>query len=118
MKKTLLLLFSALIIATGASFAASTTSETAGILNSLKNAVIQDVTNTVTASATSAINQVKLINYKNQLAQKQQELKDLEASNTNAFIKIFKRYSINKKIKELENNIAELEKTSTSTATK
>ena len=116
MKKVLLFLFGALIIAQGASYAASGTSETASILNSLKNAVIKDVSDAVTTTATGAINQVKLINCKNQLAQKKQELKDLEASNTNAIIKFFKRYSINKKIRELEAEIAELEKSTTSTS--
>ena len=110
MKKALLFLFGTLIIAQGVNYAA--TSETASVFQSFKNAIISDVTNVVQTSATNAVNQVKLINYKNQLAQKQQELKDLEASNTNAFIKIFKRYSINKKIRELEADIAALEKTS------
>ncbi|MBR1616831.1 hypothetical protein IJ670_01635 [bacterium] len=117
MKKTLITLFAGILLFQGGlTFAA--TSETASLFSGLKDAIVKDVQNVVTTNAQNAINAVQLSNYKKQLATKKQELKDLEASNTNAFIKYFKRISLNRKIAELEANIAALEKPVSSTETK
>ena len=108
MKKILLTLFALLLISQcGISCKAA---ETTNIFTSLKNAIIKDVQDTVTSTVNStlttaankALNVVKLNQYKQQLAQKQQELADLEASNKNFIVKFFKRRSINKEIKDLE----------------
>lgn len=111
MKKSLLILFGALLIMQGAmSFAAS---ESTGIFQSLKNAIIKDVESavqsTVTSAATKAMNQVKLAQYKKELEQKKQELADLEASKKNFIVKFFQRRKINREIKDLEEKIKELE---------
>ena len=110
MKKYLLILFTALFIAQGSVFA-DTTSEAANLLNSLKNAVVQDVKNTVSTTLNKGVNVIKIANYKSQLEQKKQELKELEESNTNFFVKFFKRISINRQINQLEADIKTLEET-------
>ena len=111
MKKSLLFLFALLIFQTGISYGAA--SETSNIFTTLKNAIIKDVTdavtNTVTTAATNTLNAVKLKEYKSQLAQKKQELADLEASNKNFIVKFFKRRKINREIRDLEEQIKALE---------
>lgn len=112
MKKSLLILFGALLIFQGAMSYAETT-ETAGFFQTLKNAIIKDVQNTVQNTVTSAankvLNQAKLAQYKQELAQKKQELADLEASKTNFIVKFFKRRKLNKEIQTLEDAIKSLE---------
>jgi len=112
MKKSLLILFGALLIFQGANSYAQT-SETVGIFQTLKNAIIKDVESvvqsTVTTAATKAMNQVKLAQYKQQLTQKKQELADLENSNKNFIIKFFQRRKLNRDIRELEDAIKALE---------
>ena len=113
MKKTLLILFGALLIFQGGlSYGAA--AESTGIFSALKNAIIKDVQDTVqttvTNAANRALNQVKLSQYRQQLEQKKQELADLEASKTNFIVKFFKRRKLNNEISELEAKIKELEK--------
>ena len=111
MKKSLLILFGALLIFQGAMSYAE--SEASGIFQALKNAIINDVESavqsTVTSAATKAINQVKLAQYKKELEQKKQELADLEASKKNFIVKFFKRRKINREINDLEEKIKALE---------
>ena len=113
MKKTLLILFGALLIFQGGLSYGAT--ESTGIFQTLKNAIIKDVQDTVQATVTNAsnkvVNQAKLTQYKQQLEQKKQELADLETSKTNFIVKFFKRRKINKEIKELEEAIKALEAT-------
>lgn len=106
MKKVLLAIFSIAIIAQSG-LCATTTAQptTADILKDLKNAVISDVTNSVTTN----VNNIKLATYKTQLEQKKQELKEVEKSSSPAIIKYFKRARINSKIAELEANIKLIE---------
>ena len=116
MKKTLVLLFGLLILSTNAFAAESaTTAATQSIFETMKNAIIQDVSNTVQNVATSALNQVKLVNDKTQLEKKKKELEELEASNTFFLVKIYKRIKLNSDIDKLEKEIAELEKSTTTT---
>ena len=111
MKKTLLILFGALLIFQGSM--TCTAAESTGFFSALKNAVIKDVQDTVdstvTTAANRALNTVRLNQYKQQLAQKKQELKDLEASDINWFSKFFKRRRLNREISELEAKIKALE---------
>lgn len=111
MKKSLLVLFVAfLIVQNGISYAAN---ESTSIFTTLKNAIIKDVESTVqstvTTAATKAMNQVKLVQYKQQLQQKKQELAELEASNKNFFVKFFQRRRLNREITDLEDKIKALE---------
>ena len=112
MKKSLLILFGAILIIQGSSIANG--AESNGIFSTLKNAIIKDVQDTVnstiTTTANSALDKVKLSQYKQELQQKKNELADLEASKTNAFVKFFKKRRLNKDIEELENQIKALEK--------
>ncbi len=112
MKKSLLVLFGALLIFQGAMSYAETT-ETVGIFQSLKNAIIKDVQNTVqntvTTAANKVLNQAKLNQYKQELAQKKQELAELEASKKNFIVKFFQRRKLNKDIQTLEDAIKALE---------
>ena len=112
MKKTLLVLFGALLIFQGGLTCSA--AESTGFFAAIKNAIIKDVQDTVTSTATTAanrvLNTVKLNQYKQQLAQKKQDLADLEASNTNFFVKFFKRRKLNNEIRDLEEKIKELEK--------
>ena len=112
MKKSLLILFGALLIFQGG-LSYGATGEVTGIFQSLKNAIFKDVENavqsTVTAAATKALNQVKLAQYKQQLEQKKQELAELEASKKNFIVKFFQRRKINREIKDLEEKIKALE---------
>ena len=111
MKKSLLVLFGALLIFQGAISYAET--ESTGIFQSLKNAIMRDVESavqsTVTSAATQAMNQVKLAQYKKELEQKKQELADLEASKKNFIVKFFQRRKLNREIRDLEEKIKELE---------
>ena len=107
MKKVLLLISIFMLMCT--SFSVAATTQTENVLNSLKNAVVQDVQNTVSSVATKAINKVKIVQYKAQLEQKKKELAELEASNTNFIVKFFKRIKLNREITKLENQIKELE---------
>lgn len=111
MKKILLVLFGALLIFQGSMSCSAT--ESTGFFSALKNAIIKDVEDSVTAGATTAanrvLNTVKLKQYKQQLAQKKQDLADLEASNTNFFVKFFKKRRLNNEIRDLEAKIKELE---------
>jgi len=111
MKKTILILFGALLIFQGG--LSCSAAESTGILQSLKNAIMQDVESavqsTVTSAATKAMNQVKLAQYKKELEQKKQELADLEASKKNFIVKFFKRRKLNREINDLEEKIKELE---------
>ena len=112
MKKSLLILFGALLIFQGG-LSYGATSEGTGIFTTLKNAIIRDVESTVqstvTTAATRAMNLVKLQQYKQELAQKKQELADLEASKKNFIVKFFQRRRINREINDLEEKIRELE---------
>ena len=105
MKKSLLVLFSVLLIFQGG-MSYGATSEESGIFSTLKNAIIKDVESTVqstvTTAATKALNTVKL-------AQKKQELADLEASNKNFIAKFFERRKINREIRNIEKEIKGLE---------
>lgn len=111
MKKSLLVLFAAILFL-GNNLAGSA-AESTGILSTLKDAIIKDVSNTVqssvTTAATKALNAVKLAQYKQQLEQKKQELADLEESNINFFSKFFKRIKLNREINNLEEKIKALE---------
>ena len=112
MKKILVVLFGALMIfQSGLTCCAA---ESGGFFATLKNAIIKDVqdtvTNTATAAANRVLNTVKLNQYKQELAQKKQDLADLEASKTNFIVKFFKRRKLNNEISELEAKIKELEK--------
>jgi len=111
MKKTLLILFGALLIFQGSMTCSA--AESTNIFTTLKNAIIKDVESTVqstvTSAATKAINQVRLAQYKQQLEQKKQELAELEASKTNFIVKFFKKRKLNREIKDLEEQIKELE---------
>ena len=111
MKKILLIMFAVLLVFHGGmSYAAD---ESTSIFSSLKNAIIKDVqqtvNSTVTTAANKAINLVKINQYKQQIAQKEQEIADLEASNTFFIAKFFKKRKLNREIRELENKIKELE---------
>ena len=111
MKKSLLVIFAALLVFQCAnSYAAS---ESTGIFQSLKNAIMKDVESavqsTVTSAATKAMNQVKLAQYKKELEQKKQDLADLEASKKNFLVKFFQRRKLNREISDLEEKIKELE---------
>ena len=112
MKKSLLILFGALLIFQGAMSYAETTTST-GFFQTLKNAIMKDVESavqsTVTTAATKAMNQVKLAQYKQELAQKKQELADLELSKKNFIVKFFQRRKLNKDIQTLEDAIKALE---------
>lgn len=111
MKKILLIMFAALLVFQGGmSYAAE---ESTGIFSTLKNAIIKDVQETVSSTVTTAANKaidiVKINQYKQQIAQKKQELADLEESNTFFIVKFFKKRKINREIRALENKIKELE---------
>lgn len=112
MKKSLLVLFSVLLIFQG-SMSYGATSEGSGIFSTLKNAIIKDVESTVqstvTTAATKALNTVKLAQKKQELTQKKQELADLEASNKNFIAKFFERRKINREIRDIEKEIKGLE---------
>ena len=112
MKKSLLILFGALLIFQGGLSYADTT-ETTGFFSALKNAIIKDVESTVqstvSAAATRAMNQAKLAQYKQELAQKKQELSDLEKAKKNFIVKFFQRRRINREIYDLEEKIRILE---------
>jgi len=106
MKKFLLAVLSVFILAQYGICAETTAAPTtAELLQSLKNAVVTDITNTVTTN----VNNVKLASYKTQLEQKQQELQEVENSSGFAIVKYFKKASINRKISELEANIKAIE---------
>ena len=107
MKKSLLILFGALLIFQGGlSYAAG---ESSGFFQALKNAIIRDVEDTVqttvTTVANKALNQVKRAQYKKELEQKKQELADLEASNKNFIVKFFQRRKLNKEIQTIMDSI-------------
>ncbi len=104
MKKTFLLITSLLIIVHGG-LCYATTDSGQSIFSGLKDAIVSDVSSTVT----SGVNSIKLTTYQTQLAQKQQELEELEASSKNVFVKYFKKVSLNRNISELEAKIKELE---------
>lgn len=111
MKKILLIMFTALLVFHGGmSYAADNST---GIFSSLKNAIIKDIQDTVSTTVTNAANKaidiVKINQYKQQIAQKKQELADLEESNTFCIVKFFKKRKLNREIKSLENKIKELE---------
>ena len=98
MKKFLLLLAIVLIFQQYG-FCASATSN---ILDDLKNAVITDITTTV--------NTVKLETYKAQLAQYQQELKELEEDNSMlGIVKFYKTCNLNRKIADTQAKISAIE---------
>ncbi len=101
MKKFLLAALSLLVMAQCGLCAATNAPATESVLKDLKNAIVTDVTTNV--------NNVKLASYKAQLAQKQQELKEVNESSGFAIIKYFKRERINNKIIELEAKIAQIE---------
>lgn len=111
MKKILLILVAALLIFHGAMSCEAT--EYNNIFSTFKNAIIKDVQDTVSSTVTTAANRaidlVKLNQYKQQLAQKQQELADLEASNINFISKFFRRRTLKNEIKNLEYQIKKLE---------
>ena len=111
MKKILLVLVGALLIFQGAMSCEAT--EFNNIFSSFKNAIIKDVQDTVSSTVTTAANRaidlVKLNQYKQQLAQKKQELADLEASNINFISKFFRRRTLKNEIKNLEYQIKKLE---------
>ena len=113
MKKSLLILFGALLIFQGAMSYAETTTTSTGFFQTLKNAIMKDVESavqsTVTTAANKALNQVKLAQYKQELAQKKQELADLELSKKNFIVKFFQRRKLNKDIQTLEDAIKALE---------
>ena len=104
MKKILLFLFINLIIAQG-SLCIAETSTSQSIFSNLKDAIVKDVTNSVTTS----VNNVKLANYKTQLEEKKKELEEVENSDSLAIIKYFKKASINQKISDLEAKIEAIE---------
>lgn len=103
MKKGLFLLL-AMAIISQAGYCAE--SSTVSVLNELKNAVVNDITSTVT----TGVNNVKIATYKVQLEQKKKELEEVEKSDTFFIIKYFRAVSIRSKIRQLEQDIAELEK--------
>ncbi len=111
MKKILLTLFAGLFIfQCGLSCCAE---ESTSFFTTLKNVIIRDVQDTVnstiTTAANRAVNTVKIVQYKQQLEQKKQELADLEASNKNFIVKFFERRKINKEIREIEDTIKSLQ---------
>ena len=102
MKKGLFLLLAmAILTQTGYCVESSTVS----VFNELKNAVVQDITSTVT----TGVNNVKIASYKVQLEQKKKELEEVQNSNTFFIIKYFREVSIRSKIRQLENDIKDLE---------
>ena len=113
MKKTLLILFGALLVFQAGISYADTASETTSIFQSLKNAIIKDVQNTVQTTVTNAankvLNQAKLAQYKQELEQKKKELAELEASKKNFIVKFFQRRKLKKDIQTLEDAIKALE---------
>ena len=111
MKKILLIICASILVFQGGmSYAAD---EASGIFSSLKNAIIKDIQETVSSTVNNATNKaidiVRINQYKLQIAQKQQELADLEESNTFCIVKFFKKRKLNREINALENKIKELE---------
>ena len=102
MKKILFLLLTMAILSP---IGYSTESATSTVLNDIKNAVVKDISDTVTTN----VNNVKLAAYKAQLEQKKKELQELENSSTFFIIKYFKEISLRAKISDLEMKIKEIE---------
>jgi hypothetical protein len=102
MKKILFLSLAMAILSQGGYCAES---NTATILNDIKNAVVQDITDTVTTN----VNSVKLAAYKAELEQRKKELEEVEKSSTFFIVKYFREASLKAKIAQLEANIKELE---------
>ncbi len=103
MKKGLFL-FLVMAIVSQAGYCAE--SSTVSVLNELKNAVVNDITTTVT----TGVNNVKIATCKVQLEQKKKELEEVQKSDTFFLVKYFREVSIRSKIRRLENEIEELEK--------
>ena len=110
MKKLSILLFALLTLSINVFAAQSATTNAAqSIFQTMKNAVIQDVSNKVQDVANNMLNQVKLAKDKAQLEQKKKELEELENSNTFFLVKIYKKIKLNNEVSKLEKEIKELE---------
>ena len=114
MKKILAILALLLIFSTGTnaseSFGQNTAQATQNIITQMRDAINKDVQNTIDNTVNVGVNSLKLASYKAELAQKKNELKQIEASNDNFLTKSYQKIKIKQEIRDLEHKIAELEK--------
>ncbi len=92
------------------SFGQNTVKTTQSIFTQMGNAIYKDVQNTIDNTVNAGVNTLKLASYKAELAQKKNELNQLETSKDNFFLKTYKRIKLKHQIKDLEHKIADLEK--------
>ena len=113
--KKILTIFAILFVASAGAYSAETFGQntaqaTQNIFNQMHDAILKDVQNTVDNTVNIGVNGLKLASYKAELAQKKQELKQVEASNDNFLSKSCKKIKLNQEIRDLEHKIADLEK--------
>lgn len=113
MKKIFSVLVIFMISANLSVLASATDSVTAGAKQSVFSTVLETITGKIKTPsnpiAANMVNNVKLNAYKKQLELKQQELQEVDSSSAIFFVKWYKKYTINNKINEIQNQINELE---------
>ena len=111
MKKFLIYVFTILIVAQSQTIASDTI--TAGMKQSVFATILETITGKINTPSNSVasgmVNNVKLTAYKKQLELKRQELQEVESSSAICFVKWYKKYTITKKMNEIQNQIDELE---------